>query len=235
MFHAITAPPCVMHQRTRPFVVCPPGPPLKQTHTTDHNIDARDRDVGKNTYANVCFDEFLSSKEEARWTEGIERLRPELRGIAMATLAVDRDAVAAGGRATGESPGAADGAASAGTAGVGTTGATATTGPRLGSLRGLGAAARAEDDQEGDEEEDEDEDDLRDMEHHNEYLQRKPVCSNAWKGCAEIVCVAPPESGVVAVHYLVWLQEPLMSLALFPPTVWAGVYVFRVACLFRLW
>ncbi|CAM9643596.1 unnamed protein product [Scytosiphon promiscuus] len=60
-------------------------------------------DVEKHNYANTCLDEFLASKEDARWTEGVERLRPELRGIATATLAIDRTATAAAEAAAGDS------------------------------------------------------------------------------------------------------------------------------------
>ncbi|CAM9425921.1 unnamed protein product, partial [Hapterophycus canaliculatus] len=163
----------------------------------DNRVQGR-WDIEKHNYANTCLDEFLASKEDARWTEGVERLRPELRGIATATLAVDRAATAAAevaaavGAATGrkgESPASAGGVAARGDVseprmgeGAGEGAAptkSATTGPRLGNLRGLGGLREEDDKERGaeeeEEEEEEEEDELHDMEHHNEYLRDKPA------------------------------------------------------------
>lgn len=168
-------------------------PATTTTTTTTTTITTnKNRDIEKHNYANTCLDEFLASKEDARWTEGVERLRPELRGIAAATLAIDRASTAAaevaaamaastsGGK--GEPSTAAVGVAAGGgvsepRVGEGKGAATTTTttgGPRLGNLRGLGGV------QAGEEEEEEEEDELHDMEHHNEYLRDKPVRVRVW-------------------------------------------------------
>ncbi|CAN0260191.1 unnamed protein product, partial [Ectocarpus sp. 13 AM-2016] len=137
-------------------------------------------DLEQHDYANTCMDDFLAANEDARWTEGVQRLPPDQRSIAAATLAIEGAAAAppaGGGGSVGDAGKAGAGAAAAGGAGPDGVGPsaeaaakTATSGPRLGKLRGLGGVPvpAPEDD---DEEED---DELHDMEHHNEYLREKP-------------------------------------------------------------
>lgn len=133
-------------------------------------------------------DDFLAANEDARWTEGVQRLPPDQRSIAAATLAIEGAAAAAdpaaappagGGGSVGDADRAGAGAAAAGGGGPGGVGPsaeaaakTATSGPRLGKLRGLGSVPVPvpEDDEE------EEGDELHDMEHYNEYLREKPVC-----------------------------------------------------------
>ncbi|CAN0080202.1 unnamed protein product [Ectocarpus sp. 12 AP-2014] len=139
-------------------------------------------DLEQHDYANTCMDDFLAANEDARWTEGVQRLPPDQRSIAAATLAIEGAAAAppaaGGGGSVGDAGKAGAGTAAAGGAGAGGVGPsaeaaakTATSGPRLGKLRGLGGVPvpAPEDD---DEEED---DELHDMEHHNEYLREKPA------------------------------------------------------------
>lgn len=115
--------------------------------------------------------DFLATKEDARWTEGVQRLPPEQRAIAAATLALETTAakpgIAGGGGEGKEAVGdSGDARQESGVA------AAPAGGPRLGKLRGLGGVA-VEEEEEAEEEE---EDELHDMEHHNEYLRAKPVC-----------------------------------------------------------
>eukprot|EP00752_Nemacystus_decipiens_P007303 g6534.t1 len=138
-------------------------------------------DLEQHDYANTCMDDFLATKEDARWTEGVQRLPPEQRAVAVATLAVEAAAAKPGSADGGSSGGAAAAAAAGGgEGGVTATGegggaggavSAATGGPRLGALSGLGSVAV----EELEEEEEEEEDELHDMEHHNEYLRDKPA------------------------------------------------------------
>lgn len=133
-------------------------------------------------------DDFLATKEDARWTEGVQRLPPEQRAIAAATLAFERDASRkdAHGEERGGAPAGSVGAQHANGSSPPPP-PTAATGPRLGKLRGLGGAAVGEGgEEEGGEEggeEGEEEDELHDMEHHNEYLRDKPVGAGRAQGC----------------------------------------------------
>eukprot|EP00903_Cladosiphon_okamuranus_P008978 g8589.t1 len=113
-------------------------------------------DLEQHDYANTCMDDFLATKEDARWTEGVVRLPPEQRASAAAPLALETAAAEPG---------------TAGGGGEGGVTAVAAGGPRLGNLRGLGGAVAEEEE----EEEAEEEDELHDMEHHNEYLRDKPA------------------------------------------------------------
>ena len=51
------------------------------------------RDPEQHKYANRCMDDFLANKEDASWVDGIKRLPPEQRGIAIETLGEDADQV----------------------------------------------------------------------------------------------------------------------------------------------
>ncbi|CBN77126.1 conserved unknown protein [Ectocarpus siliculosus] len=147
-------------------------------------------DLEQHDYANTCMDDFLAANEDARWTEGVQRLPPDQRSIAAATLAIEGGGGAtaadpaaappAGGGSVGDAGRAGAGAAAAGGGGPGGVGPsveaaakTATSGPRLGKLRGFGAVpvpVPVPEDEEGEED-----DELHDMEHHNEYLREKPA------------------------------------------------------------
>ncbi|CAM9184724.1 unnamed protein product [Ascophyllum nodosum] len=50
-------------------------------------------DPEQHKYANRCMDDFLANKEDASWVDGIKRLPPEQRGIAIETLGEDADQV----------------------------------------------------------------------------------------------------------------------------------------------
>lgn len=164
-----------LYIRTLTTYLLPPFISLFVAHATCRRFESTlNRDLEQHDFANTCMDDFLSTKEDARWTEGVQRLPPEQRAIAAATLAVQA-AAAKPGTADGSSGGTAAAAAAGG--GEGAVSAAATGGPRLGKLRGLGGVAVEEEEEEADEEEDE----LHDMEHHNEYLRDKPVC--AWLNC----------------------------------------------------
>ena len=120
-------------------------------------------------------DEFLAAKEDAAWTDSVQRLPPEQRAIAAATLAVERDSAGAGASSDGnplEGVSVQSSREALTGGGEGTGGASAG-GPRLGSLKGFGGHGAAAEEEE--EEEGEDEDELHDMEHHNEYLREKRV------------------------------------------------------------
>ncbi|CAM9558541.1 unnamed protein product [Ectocarpus fasciculatus] len=150
-------------------------------------------DLEQNDYANTCLDDFLAANEDARWTEGVQRLPPDQRSIATATLTIEGAAAAAatnpaaappaGGGSVGDAGRAgADAAAAGGGGGAGGVGPSAeaaaktvTSGPRLGTLRGLGGVPVPVPVPEEEDEEDEEEDELHDMEHHNEYLRDKPA------------------------------------------------------------
>lgn len=124
------------------------------------------RDPVHHEFANRCLDDFLSSKEDAKWIDGVERLPQERRAVVVenignggaggnpiGTQATDR------GQGMGGSPG-------------GAVGGTSASGPRLGKLRGLGC--EGVDDDERDEGE-EDEDFFDDIGRHNEYLRERKV------------------------------------------------------------
>lgn len=156
------------------------------------------RDLEKHDYANTCMDDFLTTKEDARWTEGVERLPPEQRAIAAATLAIEAAAgnppSAAAAISGGETADGSGGVEMESVVPMGGTGAVSAVskmgGPRLGNLKGLGGGAVEEQE---DEEEDE-EDVLHDMEHHNEYLRAKPVrvqfvCAFVKRGAFFCACV----------------------------------------------
>ncbi|CAB1102572.1 unnamed protein product [Ectocarpus sp. CCAP 1310/34] len=153
----------------------------------DSQFEAGRWDLEQHDYANTCMDDFLAANEDARWTDGVQRLPPDQRSIAAATLAIEGSAAAnpaaappagGGGGSVGDAGKAGAGAAAAGGAGPGGVGlsaeaatTTGTSGPRLGKLRGLGGVPvpAPEDDEE------EEDDELHDMEHHNEYLREKPA------------------------------------------------------------
>lgn len=122
------------------------------------------RDLEQHGYANACLDEFLQNKEDAAWVDGVERLPPEQRAIAVATLdknsssnnsntnedgcspgggpSAEGAAAAAAGSAAAPSStisaGAKGGEQSGGGGGGGVVAAAEGTGPRLGKLQGLG-------------------------------------------------------------------------------------------------
>lgn len=157
-------------------------------------LDTHGRDVQQHEYANTCLDEFLATKEDAAWADGVERLPPEQRAVAVATLAVDGGdgggnpsetptltvALVTGSATNAPASGGDEGGA-VGSPGKGLTvsgvrvgvGGEAAAGPRLGTLRGLGVGVVKEEE----EEEEEGGDELFDMEHHNEYLRDKQVCT----------------------------------------------------------
>lgn len=127
-------------------------------------------------------DEFLEAKEDAAWVDGVERLPPEQRAIAVATLAVDP---------TNGNSGGGDDAQETGTAATASpgedpnaSGDTKENGPRLGSLKGLGLRGAGNRQREAAEHEDDDDDDqFDDIGVHNEYLRGKQVSLRAIRSC----------------------------------------------------
>lgn len=133
------------------------------------------RDVEEHKYANTCMDEFLAAKEDTAWTEGVQRLPPDQRALAVTTLAIERPGVCRnlleGSDPTAEALGSGrEGAGGGGGAGAG---APSGSGPRLGALRGFGSRGVGAEEEEEVEEEEEGE--VHDMEQYNEYLKEKPV------------------------------------------------------------
>lgn len=114
-------------------------------------------------------DDFLSSKEDADWIDGVERLPQERRAVVVENIVNG----GAGGNLIGTQ--ATDGEQGMGRSRGEAVGGMSGSGPRLGKLRGLGCEGVDDDKRDEGGEEEEEEDLFDDIGRHNEYLRERQV------------------------------------------------------------